>query len=77
VFVKVPLEGSSKMWQHPWQLVHKARLHDVLKKTAISLGAVLHTSSKVLQVDREAATLKLSDGRETEADLMVGADGIM
>ncbi len=76
VFMKVPLEGSSKMWQHPWQLVHRARLHDALKKTAVSLGAVLHTSSKILRVDPETATLELSDGREVKADLVVGADGI-
>lgn len=74
--MNVPLEGSSKMWQYPWQLVHRARLHDVLKSTAISLGGVLHTSSKVLQVDPETPTLTLSDGREIKADLIVGADGI-
>jgi len=76
VFMKVPLEGSSEMWQHPWQLVHRARLHDALKKKAASLGVILHTGSKVLQENPEAATLKLSDGRETEADLVIGADGI-
>jgi 2-polyprenyl-6-methoxyphenol hydroxylase-like FAD-dependent oxidoreductase len=38
--------------------------------------AILHTSPKVLQVNPEAATLKLSDGREIEADVVIGADGI-
>jgi 2-polyprenyl-6-methoxyphenol hydroxylase-like FAD-dependent oxidoreductase len=60
----------------PWQLVHRARLHEALKKTAISFGAVLNTSSKVIQVDPDAATLELADRREIKADLIIGADGI-
>jgi 2-polyprenyl-6-methoxyphenol hydroxylase-like FAD-dependent oxidoreductase len=74
--MKVPLDGPNKMWQHPWQLVHRARLHDVLKETATSLGAFLNTSSKVLKVDPVTATLRLEGGREIKADFIVGADGI-
>jgi 2-polyprenyl-6-methoxyphenol hydroxylase-like FAD-dependent oxidoreductase len=68
--------GPIKMWQHPWQLVHRARLRDVLKENVTSLGAVLNTSSKLLEVNPETATLRLEDGREIKADGIVGADGI-
>jgi flavin-dependent dehydrogenase len=76
VHMKVPLDGPNKLWQHPWQLVQRARLHEALKKTATSLGAVLYTSSKVLEVDPETATLMLEDGKEINVDVIVGADGI-
>lgn len=78
---KVDLKEPNKMWQHPWQLSHRVRLHETLKKFAIQENgkgkpAVLHLSSKVLEVDPESATITLADNRTITADLVLGADGI-
>jgi 2-polyprenyl-6-methoxyphenol hydroxylase-like FAD-dependent oxidoreductase len=77
---KVDLREPNKMWQHPWQLVHRKLLHETLKKAATGKGvgkpAVLKTSRKVLEVDPHTATLVFADGEKLSADLVVGADGI-
>lgn len=68
---------ANKVWQHPWQLVHRVRLHDALKRAAISeAGAVLHLRKRVATVDAESVTIKFEDGEEAKADLIIGADGI-
>jgi 2-polyprenyl-6-methoxyphenol hydroxylase-like FAD-dependent oxidoreductase len=78
---QMDLTEPNKMWQHPWQLVHRVRLHDKLKSLAtsskgIGTPAVLHVSSKVLEVDTETATLTLEGGEMVKADVIIGADGI-
>lgn len=78
---KVDLTEANKMWQHPWMLVHRVRLHDQLKLVAtgnegVGTPAKLHLSSRVLKADPEAGTVTLEDGRTIGADLIVGADGI-
>lgn len=75
------LAESNKLWQHPWQLSHRVHLHDALKQAAISdhgIGkpAALHTSSRVVNVDTENATISLESGRMIKADLVLGADGV-
>ncbi|KAH8889560.1 FAD/NAD(P)-binding domain-containing protein [Thozetella sp. PMI_491] len=79
--VNIDLTEANKQWQHPWHLVHRVFLHDTLKKIATSeegLGtpAVLHTSSKVAEVDAENGAITLADGTKVEADIIIGADGI-
>lgn len=64
------------MWQHPWLLVHRVHLHDRLKRIAISKGAVLKNSAKVLSADASAGTITLEDGTTVSADVVIGADGI-
>ena len=78
---KFDLREPNKIWQHPWQLVHRVRLHDKLKQIATSAEgpgtpAILHTSSKVIDVDTETATATLENGEVIKADLILGADGI-
>ena len=78
---KVDLTEPNKLWQHPWQLVHRVRVHDRLKETATSekgvgIPAVLKTSSKIVEVDPETATVVLENGEKVQADLILGADGI-
>jgi 2-polyprenyl-6-methoxyphenol hydroxylase-like FAD-dependent oxidoreductase len=78
---RVDLTNPNKMWQHPWQLVHRVRLHEKLKQTATSEKgagppAVLRTSSKVVDVDSEAGSLVLENGEHAKADVLLGADGI-
>lgn len=70
------LIGPAKMWQHPWQLIHRVNLHTALKESAKSAGAVLHTSRKAITVDPENATVVFESGETIKADLVIGADGI-
>ena len=78
---KIDLNEENKMWQHPWMLVHRVKLHDRLKSVAtgpegIGKPAKLHLSSKVVEVDPETATLVLEKGDRVQADVIIGADGI-
>lgn len=78
---EIDLTIPNKMWQHPWQLVHRVALHDKLKavataKDAPGTPANLYTSSKVANVDPDAGTLAFADGSTRTADLIIGADGI-
>jgi 2-polyprenyl-6-methoxyphenol hydroxylase-like FAD-dependent oxidoreductase len=78
---EIDLTEPNKLWQHPWQLVHRVRLHNKLKEMATGADGVgkptaLHLSSKVSEVDTETATIKLESGEEVKADLVLGADGI-
>lgn len=71
----------SKMWQHPWHLVHRAHLHTALKEMATGLKgkgqpAKLHVASRVQSVDAERGTLTLEDGTSIAGDLLIGADGV-
>lgn len=78
---RVDLREQNKMWQHPWMLVHRVRLHDKLKQIATGRDgegrpAELHLTSKVIAVDTENATIRLEKGGKIQADLILGADGI-
>ena len=61
---------------------HRANLHQCLYDRAVELGASVLTNSRVINVVTglgkygEKAKVVLDDGREMEADLVVGADGI-
>ncbi|KAI0540031.1 hypothetical protein GGR58DRAFT_512043 [Xylaria digitata] len=77
----VDLTVPNKMWQHPWQLVHRVALHNKLKETATSkvepgIPAVIRTTSKAVHVDTEAGILALEDGTSVVVDAVIGADGV-
>lgn len=57
---------------------HRANLHKCLIERAEELGAKVVVNSKVVDVvaTGEGATVWCEDGRQWEADLVVGADGI-
>ncbi|KAK0843347.1 hypothetical protein LTR03_008703 [Friedmanniomyces endolithicus] len=81
--VKYQIDTSqmSKMWQHPWHLVHRAHLHTALKDMATGpegkgQAAKLHVGSRVQGVDAEGAILTFEDGTSVSGDLLVGADGV-
>ncbi|KAH6649269.1 hypothetical protein F5144DRAFT_480371 [Chaetomium tenue] len=68
------------IWQHPWVLSHRVRLHEELKRKALSTDdegtpAVLKTSSVVTTVDPDTGTVTLEDGSSFSGDLVLGADG--
>ncbi|KAK8139745.1 salicylate hydroxylase [Apiospora sp. TS-2023a] len=78
---EIDLTMPNKMWQHPWQLVHRVALHDKLKavataKDAPGTPATLYTSTKVANIDPDAGRLTFADGSTRTADLIIGADGI-
>lgn len=78
---RVDLTEQNKIWQHPWMLVHRVRLHDKLKQVATGAEgqgrpAELHLSSKVVEVDTESATITLERGDKIQVDLILGADGV-
>jgi 2-polyprenyl-6-methoxyphenol hydroxylase-like FAD-dependent oxidoreductase len=65
----------------PWQLAHRVRLHNALKELATSesrLGqpAELLTSSRVVSVDCNKATVTTEDGTSYQGDVIIGADGV-
>ncbi|EMD91234.1 hypothetical protein COCC4DRAFT_45853 [Bipolaris maydis ATCC 48331] len=74
------LREPNKQWQHPWLLAHRIDLHDSLKKAAEDPKAnglyQLHTSSKVISLDPNTATVTLENGSTIECDLVVAADGV-
>lgn len=62
-------------------MAHRAHLHTQLKNAAISADrpgrpVKLNTSSKVISVDPETATIHLADGSSYSSDVVVGADGV-
>lgn len=78
----IDLTGANKMWQHPWQLVHRVGLHSQLRKTAVSTEGKgkpveVRYSSKVVSVDPDTATAVLESGERIEGDALLGADGVM
>lgn len=77
----IDLTIPNKRWQYPWQLVHRARLHDQLKAAAygkVGPGkpARLHKAAKVVHVDPAKGLVGFADGSTSKADVIIGADGI-
>ncbi|KAF5002126.1 hypothetical protein FGRMN_609 [Fusarium graminum] len=75
------LKGPLSIWQNPWVLSHRVRLHEELKRLATSsegagTPAILKTSSPVVDVDPVTATVKFEDGTTVTGDLVLGADGV-
>jgi 2-polyprenyl-6-methoxyphenol hydroxylase-like FAD-dependent oxidoreductase len=75
------LRKPLSIWQHPWVLSHRVRLHEELKRKALSTDdegtpAVLKTSSVVTTVDPDTGTVTLEDGSSFSGDLVLGADGV-
>lgn len=57
-------------------LVHRADLIDVLAAGAREAGVTVQTGTRVAAVDAAQARLTLADGRQRDADLLIGADGV-
>ncbi|KAJ5137087.1 hypothetical protein N7448_005641 [Penicillium atrosanguineum] len=76
------LKKAAGMWRHlqRWLLVHRAHFHEGLKAFAQAPGrghpAILHTATKVTDIDPHAATVTLEDGTVITGDVLIGADGV-
>ncbi|EXJ86104.1 salicylate hydroxylase [Capronia coronata CBS 617.96] len=69
------------LWQHPWHLAHRVRLHTALKQKATSPDgpgrpAQLLTSSRVVSIDVSKGIVTTKDGTQYRGDVVVGADGV-
>ncbi|KAJ5095064.1 hypothetical protein N7532_007355 [Penicillium argentinense] len=73
------VKEQAGMWRHRWLLVHRAHFHEGLKNAAQAPGrghpAVLHTASKVIDVDPHQATVTLENDEVYTGDVLIGADG--
>jgi salicylate hydroxylase len=77
---RVDMQKFLQGFEHPFDLIHRADLHDALKKLAVDghlSGPVpeLILGCRVQDVDVVAATVTLADGRTFHSDLVIGADG--
>ncbi|KAH7252821.1 hypothetical protein BKA59DRAFT_436996 [Fusarium tricinctum] len=77
----IDLQQANLMWQHPWVLCHRVKLHEALKEKATTddnegPGAILRLSSQVVDVDPYKMTVTLQNGDQLSGDLILGADGV-
>jgi 2-methyl-3-hydroxypyridine 5-carboxylic acid dioxygenase len=59
----------------PWRTMTRPFLHSILSTAARREGVEIVTGSEVVAAT-EAGMLRLADGSEVEADLVIGADGV-
>lgn len=79
--LSMDLDRPNEMWQHPWLLCHRVRLHSSLSKAATSKEGPgnpvdLRYSCKVVAVDPDKATVTVESGAQIQGDVIIGADGI-
>jgi salicylate hydroxylase len=75
----LPLGTSAQArYGAPYVTVHRADLQEVLRKSAVSTGAILHPGQRVAtaQVDGEVVLARTSAGTQVEADALAVADGV-
>ena len=77
---RVDMREFLKGFEHPFDLIHRADLHDALKELAVDEGLSgplpeLILGCRVQDVDVANATVVLADGRTFQGDLVIGADG--
>lgn len=81
VIRSVDLRESNKIWQHPWQLVHRVHLHQQLRQFATSSDGKgrpvsVRYSSRVVDCEPDTALAILKDGEHVQGDVLIGADGV-
>lgn len=77
VRVREPFKGRmAEMFGASYQMAHRADLHQLLL-SLVPPGSI-HTGAECVDVEnsRDGAVLRLAGGREIEADVVIGADGI-
>jgi salicylate hydroxylase len=66
----------TKQYGYPYWLIHRAYYQRILFDRAIAVGAEVILSARVSSLDQAKPSVTTADGREFEADVVVGADGI-
>ncbi len=78
-YVDAPLGAVCReRYGAPYIHIHRADLHAILLEAAITAGATIDTDTTVegYETDDHSVRLHLSGGRVSEADLLIGADGL-
>ena len=80
-FLKLPLaEHAESRYGAPYWHLHRADLHQVLAQACLQAGVDIVLNAVVSgyqeKVELNQVCLLLEDGREFQADLLIGADGI-
>ncbi|KAK8191518.1 uncharacterized protein BKA78DRAFT_282581 [Phyllosticta capitalensis] len=76
--------GVSQLFQHKWLLCHRVHLHERLMQKATAptdlenhgIPAEVLTSSRIVDVDPQAATVTLDSGDVFQGHAVIGADGV-
>ena len=59
----------------PYMVLHRAELHEVLRRHAVGLGVKVRVASRVVEYDFEGGTVMLEGGEVVKGDLVVAVDG--
>ncbi|KAI9710720.1 MAG: hypothetical protein M1820_002553 [Bogoriella megaspora] len=78
---RIDLRPMTKLYQHPWHLVHRAHLHTGLRERVIGdkdkgCPCKLRLGSKVISIDPQSARVTLESGEMVFGDVVLGADGV-
>ena len=77
---RIPLgDAFRKKFHHPYALIHRADLHNVLLEACRKSNRIrLDASQKVVKVDetRDGVTVKTASGKEYRGAALIGADGL-
>jgi salicylate hydroxylase len=78
---RVDMESLLQSFDSPFDLIHRADLHDALKQFALSETREapipeLLLGCRITEIDAVAGTVSLEDGREFRGDIIIGADGV-
>jgi salicylate hydroxylase len=76
---QLPLDAHFELrYGAPYRTVHRADLQTALREAACSLGARLSTGMRLAAFVQQGEVVRavLADGRQLEAELLVGADGV-
>jgi salicylate hydroxylase len=76
VISRTSREEQARLFGLPGATVHRADLLDVLARSLPSGIVTLGARCVAVEPDGEVAVAKFQDGREVEADVIIGADGI-
>ena len=75
------LSDYKEKWGHEYYMFHRQDMHKGLLKAATSEEgegppARLYVNHRAAEVDPESGRVKFTNGREIQADLIIGSDGI-
>ncbi len=74
---RVPLgEEAVARWGAPFYHLHRADLHDALRAALGEEHLTLGARCVAVEQNEMTVTIRFADGRETQGDLLIGADGI-
>jgi len=72
----VEFEGFMERYGGPYVVVHRADIHRILYGACVKAGVRIELGRKVVTYDVEGGRVRVEDGREMSAELVVACDGI-